>query len=544
MYSIIIVDDEGEVREGIKKNINWAEYNFELVGDCENGFDAMEIVDKLKPDIVLTDICMPFVDGLELTKYIMDKYPQTKVIILTGYDEFEYAQNAVKYKAYDYILKPITANELRKILCKLSKELDLEKEKLEDFNRLKLLLNESLPLVKERFLNRMLIGKQTDNKINERFEQFNIKLAGNVFIALAIDLDDNENTNSDIALPETEEELLHFAVYNICETILSEPGNGVSFQNSNEKTVIILAGDDNLNLHDRAVKTAEEIKQTVEKHLKLTVTVGIGMCCSSIGDIHHSYKYAESAVDYRFLLGKNRVISINDIEGKKSEKPTFNKEWRRKLVIAIKTGTISEIDSITSKLVENLKESYEFIEKSYYQIQKIVIHIIGALNELDVSETEVFGKEGGLLTEVYTMKTLEEIEEWLKNLCNRASCYLTGKRNDNSLIHAKRAEEYIRDNYRDPNISLNSICKHLLMSTSYFSSVFKNHTGQTFIEYLTKVRMEKAMELLKISDMKVYEISEEVGYNDPHYFSLIFKKIFGTAPSEFRERYVENGYVS
>lgn len=542
MYTIMIVDDEGEVREGIKNNINWAEYNFELVGDCENGFDAMEMVDKLQPDIVLTDICMPFVDGLELTKYITDKYPQTRVIILTGYDEFEYAQNAVKYKAYDYILKPITANELRKILTKLSQELDAEKEKLEDFNRLKLLLNESLPILKERFLNRILSGNQTDNKIHEKFEQFNIKLVGNAFIAIEIDLDDN--SSFDDTQPEVEDELLHFAVYNICETIISDSGNGIAFQNSNEKTVVILAGEDTLSLHDRAVKTAEEIKQTVEKHLKVTVTVGIGMCCSSIVDIHHSYKYAESAVDYRFLLGKNRVISINDIEGKKSEKPAFNKEWRRKLVVAIKTGTISEIDSITTKLVENLKESYESIEKSYYQIQNIVIHIIGALNELGFSELEVFGKEGGLLTEVYTIKTLEEIEDWLKNLCKKASGYLTGKRDDNSLIQAKKAEEYIRSNYRDPNISLNSICKHLLMSTSYFSSVFKNHTGQTFIEYLTRVRIEKAMELLKISDMKVYEISEEIGYKDPHYFSLIFKKISGNTPSEFRERYEENGHVS
>ncbi len=534
MYTILIVDDESVVREGIKRNINWNEHGFELVGDCENGLEAMEAVEKLCPDIVLTDICMPFVDGLELTKFIMERYPRTRVIILTGYDEFEYAQQAVKLKAFDYMLKPITANELRNVLDKLKNELDEETEKLEDFNRLKSQLRESLPLLKERFLNRLILGINKDDKIHDKLAQFNMKLTGEAFLALSVDIDDYGDFK--LVHPETDDELMQFAVFNICEEISQTRGNCIVFQNSSDKTVIILADSGSDSAREAATSLAEEIRQSVEKYLKFTVTIGIGKVCSGIHDINLSYKYAQSALDYRFLLGKNRVISINDMEGNIIERPAYNKDWERKLVSAIKTGTITEIDEIAVALIQNLKESYVSMKKCYYQVQQLVMSVIGALNELGVAEADVFGEDGSLLAEVYKMKTLDETESWLKDLCRKASLYLTGRRNDFCEVQASKAEEYIRERYADPDISLNSICKHLLMSTSYFSSVFKSQTGHTFVEYLTKVRVEKAMEMLKATGMKTYEIAEKVGYGDPHYFSLIFKKTAGCTPSEYRER--------
>lgn len=535
MYTILIVDDESFVREGIKENIDWNKHGFELVGDCENGLQAMEAVDRFKPDIVLTDICMPFVDGLELTRYIVEKYACTKVVILTGYDEFEYAQQAVKLKAFDYMLKPITANELRKVLDKLKKELDEESSKLEDLNRLKKQLRESLPLLRERFLNRLISGNLKTSEIKDKLDYFSIKLSGSCYLAFTLDIDDYGDFK--LSHPGTEDELLQFAVFNICEEIISSRANCIVFQNSTEKPVMIIAGDEPQALQEASADLSEEIRQAVEKFLKFSVTIGIGKSCTDIGDINLSYKYALSALDYRFLMGKNRVISINDIEGNVLERPAYNNEWERKLVSAIKIGTTEDIEAIASLLIQNLKESYTSIQKCYYQIQQAVMSVIGALNELGISETEVFGEEGRLLAEVYRLKTLDETKEWLKKLFKTASGYLTGRRNDNCQIQAEKAIEYIKDNYSDPGISLNAICKHLLMSTSYFSAVFKSYTGQTFVEHLTKVRVEKAMELLKSTNLKTYEIAEKVGYNDPHYFSLIFKKSSGYSPSEYRDRF-------
>lgn len=534
MYTILIVDDESFVREGIKENINWQEHGFELVGDCSNGMEAMEAVDKFKPDIVLTDICMPFVDGLELTRYIVEKYPWIKVVILTGYDEFEYAQQAVKLKAYDYMLKPITANELRKVLDKLKKELDDESHKLEDFNKLKKQLRESLPLLKERFFNRLIQGNLRDSEIWEKLEHFDIDLAGNTYLVFTVDIDDYGDLK--LAHPETDDELFHFAVYNISEEILSEKEKCIVFQTSTEKTVAILVGEDAQTLQESAISSAEKIRQAVEKYLKFSVTIGIGKSTTNICDINLSYKYALSALDYRFLLGKNRVIGIYDIEGSTIERPIYNKEWERKLVSAIKTGTTDEINSITASLIQSLKESYTSVNKCYYQVQQAVMSVIGALNELGVSEMEVYGEEETLLTGIYKLKTLDEIRKWLEGLFRRASDHLTGRRNDYCQVQAAKAVEYIKENYFNTELSLNAICKHLLMSTSYFSSIFKNYTGQTFVEYLTKVRVEKAMELLKATSLKTYEIAEKVGYNDAHYFSMIFKKASGCSPSDYRDR--------
>ncbi|MCX7711151.1 MAG: response regulator [Clostridia bacterium] len=534
MYKILIVDDESFVREGIKENIDWKKHGFELVCDCENGLEAMEAVDKFKPDIVLTDICMPFVDGLELTRYIVEKYPWIKVVILTGYDEFEYAQQAVKLKAFDYMLKPITANELRKVLDKLKTELDEEYDKLEDLNKLKKLLRESLPLLKERFLNCLLQGTLKSSEIKEKFEYFNIHLAGNTYLALTVDIDDYGDLK--LAHPETDAGLFQFAVYNISEEILSQKQNCIVFQNNTEKTVIILGNENERSLQESAIGISEEIRQAVEKYLKFTVTIGIGKTILSISDLYDSYKYALSALDYRFLLGKNRVISIHDMEGSLVEKSAYNKELELKLVSAVKIGTAEDIDNITSQLIQNLKESYTSINKCYYHVHQIVMSVIGALNELGHSESEVFGENRTLLTEVYQFKTLEETKLWLDNLFKRASEYLRGRRNDYYQTQAEKAVEYIKSKYDDPDISLNSICKHLLMSTSYFSSIFKSHTGQTFVEYLTKVRVEMAMKLLKGTNLKTYEVAEKVGYKDPHYFSMIFKKTLGCTPSDYRER--------
>jgi len=471
---------------------------------------------------------------LQLTRFVLEKFPRTRVIILTGYDEFEYAQQAVKLKAYDYILKPITASELRKILDKVKRDLDSEAAKMEDINKIKMQLRESLPLLKERFLNRLVSGLMQKEKVNEKLEYFGIRFEGNCFVTLVIDVDDFREFSR--YHPGTEDELLLFAVYNISEEFVNKESCGVVFQNNNEKTVAVLCGENMELIRETAVWISEQIRQAIEKYLMFTVSIGVGAVCDSLDDIKNSYKGAVSALDYRFLLGKNRVISISDMEGHGNPPSDYNKEWERKLVSGIKTGTNGEIDCIIGNIVESLKNSYTSIERCYIHIQQVVVSIIDAVSELGISEHDVFGSGRSPLTEVYGFKTLEEVEAWLGSLCRRVSGFISDRRDNYCKIQALEAQEYIKRNYMDENISLNSVCKHLLISTSYFSMIFKNYTGETFIEYLTGVRIEKAMELLKTSNLKTYEIAHRVGYSDPHYFSLIFKKAAGQTPTEYRDK--------
>lgn len=533
MYKILIVDDESIVREGIRDTINWEELGFEFAGDCADGREAIEAVNTLQPDVVLTDIYMPFVDGLELARYISEKFPRIKVVILTGYDEFEYAQQAVKLKVYDFLLKPITANELRKILEKMKSDLDKEAKKSEDLSKLKMQLRESLPLLKERFLERLVSGHLRSGELDDKLKLFDIDFTGTKFIALAVDIDDYGQL--DMIHQKGEDELLLFAVFNICEEIVLRGKNGIVFQNRNDKTVAILSGNTILSLKEAAMRLSEEIQQSVEKYLEFTVTIGLGVICSSLTDISRSYKGAISALDYRFVLGKNKVINIMDMEHNTSEFSFHKMQWDKKIASAIKIGTSDEIDKLVEAAIKDLKATLMPVERCYIYMQQILTSVINTIDELGVDESEVFADRNPF-TEVYSFQTLDEMEAWLMELCHKASKAILEKRSDYSKVQVERAIEYIRENYNDKGISLNSVCKHLFISTSYFSLIFKNNTGKTFVEYLTKVRVEKAMELLKTTNMKSYEISNRVGYDDPHYFSLIFKKETGMTPTEYREK--------
>ncbi|WHH58071.1 response regulator [Petroclostridium sp. X23] len=534
MYKILVVDDESVVREGIKNNINWSEYGFELVGGCKDGSEAIEVIENNHLDVVITDICMPLIDGIELTRYISNNYSNIKVIILTGYDEFEYAQQAIKLKALDFILKPITAKEFCEVLEKVKSDLDEEVANINNLNNLESQLTKSLPLLRERFLKRLVSGFYGTEKIQEKLDYFNIKVCGEFFLVISVDVDDYDEMNSFYA--DSEEELLLFAVNNVCEEIVLKYNNGIVFQNDNQKIVIILNGEDSQLLNENGMIISEEIRSMIEKYLKFTVTVGISDICSSLKLINTAYEESMAALDYRFLVGKNKVTSIKDMEENNRAVSRYKKVATDKLITGIKTGTIQNVDDIITEIVENLKNSYTSLQQCYIQVQQILISIMDTLNELGINIEAVFGNSNIDLSEVYKFKALDEIECWLKDISRNISVHISKKRTDHFEMQAIKAVEYIKNNYNDQNISLNSICKHLLVSTSYFSMIIKNYVGETFIEYLTRVRVEKASELLKNTNLKTYEIAEKVGYKDPHYFSLIFKKATGLSPTEFREK--------
>lgn len=532
MYKILIVDDEAVVREGIRDNIDWNSHGYSFVGDCENGLDAMEAVDSLMPDVVLTDICMPFMDGMELAKYISEKYPRIRIVILTGFEEFEYAQQAVKLKAYDFILKPITSLELKKILAKIKGDLDAEKEEREDISRLKIQLRESLPLLRERFLNRLVSGNIGKKELSERLQYFNVKLSGEYFVSMIVDIDDYS------ALPELEpgidNQLFPFAVFNISEEISANSDNSVVFQNRNDGTAIILAGGSKEDLYERAVKIAEDIKQSIERYLGFTVTIGIGSISCKLEDIAFSYEKSLSALDYRFLLGKNQVISVLDMERNAGNTVIYNRNLDKELISEIKTGSSNKIAGVIYKIIKYLEEGYVSMHKCHVYVQQLIVSLLNLLDEMDIPSAEIFKNTSTPFAEIYQLKTLEDMKAWLGSVCSGICKAVAAKRNDFCEDIVIKAKEYIFANYNDEDISLNSICKHLLISTSYFSLIFKNSTGETFIEFLSRVRIEKAMELLKSTNMKTYEIAEKIGYGDSHYFSMVFKRMAGTTPTEYR----------
>ncbi|MCC3375406.1 response regulator [Cohnella sp. REN36] len=536
MYKVIVVDDEAVVREGLKMTIRWEEHGFELAGDYANGREAWDAIERRKPDLVISDISMPYMDGLELAELVATQFPYIKMIILTGYDQFEYAQQAIRLRVSDFILKPITAREIRELLDKVRREMDEEARRLEDLSRLQHQLHQSLPLLKERFLERLVALELGKPEIDERFAYFGLPPLAPSCLVMVADIDDFGERDAHFG-DAHDAEFLRFAAFNIFEETVQGRSDVLLFRTREERMVAILSGrTEESDLYDQAFAIAEEVRHLVEKFLKFTVTIGVGRPCVSAEQLPLSYRGALSALDYRFLLGKNRVLSVADLEAVPPA-PRPQPDAERLLAAAVKTGTATEAYAQIERLVAELKASWMPVGPCFLQVQRVVLLLVNAMQEMGIAGGAEDGLEPQLwLTDVYRFKTLDEIEFWLKQVVGAMMEAAQANRNHYTLQQIVRAKAYIEANYGNEKLSLQELCRHVLMSTSYFSLVFKQQTGETFVEFLTRVRIEKAKELLLGTALKFYEIAEKVGYGDPNYFSILFKKHTGCTPRDFRDR--------
>lgn len=530
MYKVFIVDDEAVVRDGLKRTIGWQELGFELIGDYANGREALDAIDLNMPDLIISDISMPFMDGLALTAAAGSKYPHIKMIILTGYDEFEYAQQAIRLKVSDFILKPITAQEIRELLLKVKAEMDEETRRREDFSRLYSQLKQSLPLLKERFLERLVVTGMKAEEAQERFRYFGLTPLASPCLAMVADIDDFGSRPLQRESGQ-DTEILRYAAYNLFEEIALRE-DLLLFRTREERIALIVSdGAEDTDVYEKAFRVAEEARFYIHKYLKFTVTIGVGQAVQAVQQLTASYTSALSALDYRFLLGKNRVISLLDMESRPALAETLRPDWDRQLASAVKTGSLEEIRQLIREFVCDLKQGMAPMDSCIFHIQKVILSLMNTIQELDLHEPRSI-----LLTDVYKYKTLDEIEAWLTQTVTSVMNAVAENRHHLTRMQIRKAVDYIETHYADEDISLQHLCRHVLMSTSYFSLVFKQHTGETFVEYLTRTRMDKAKELLAHTGLKFYEIAGQVGYNDPNYFSILFKKHAGMTPREFRDR--------
>lgn len=530
MYKIILIDDEDEVREGIKSRTDWASCGFDMVGDFANGRDALDSLEQLQPDIVITDICMPFMDGLELTARIAEQYRDVVVVIVTGYEDFEYAKQAIKLKVKDYLLKPVNLQEFTAFLHKMKLELDEAKAKREDLSELKLQLNQSLPLLKERFLERMAVSRLKKDEIERKFRFFRLSLPGPAYTAMVGDIDDFMRESYEN--PDSEIELLRFAAFNIIQEIFEQEG-GIVFRTRDEKIAVFFAGNsDSIQLLVQTLTA--HAKHSVEKVLNMSFSMGIGRTYMEIQLLSQSFQEANSALDYRFLLGKSQIVSIGDLEFGKSFNSIKYNEWEKKLLTAMKTGSASKAAQVLAEGMDDLRNSFSTIDQCYGILYKLLVALMNLVSEAGFDHSELF--RDNQFSRLTALKTLNEVQSWLEKQCERIIQFLAAKRTDVTQSQMKLAEAYIRERYSDESFSLQQVCHHIYMSISYFSAQFKLHTGETFVEYLTRIRLDKAKELLSITQLKTYEIAARVGYNDPQYFSVIFKRNTGMTPKEYRAR--------
>ena len=533
MYKVLLVDDEPLIREAISENTNWSELGYELIGTAKNGKEAIEVIKKSPPDLLLTDICMPYVDGVELTKYVHETFPETKVVIISGYDEFEYAKMAVRYQVMEYILKPITAKELSGTLQKVKEKLDDERKKERNMQKIRGAYISNLPLMRGRFLNSfMQKGTLEDRIIKERLKEYEIEFSDTRFMSAIIIgdsfskfLSNEEGAGHGLA---------HFAIYNIAEESMREYGYGVTFQDIEERTFLIFNGGKGMERN--CISVCEEIQALIFKYTQIECTIGIGQSVDNISKLYYSFEDAKRALEYKFLLGGNQVIYANSLVQRFGESEVDVSAYAGELALAIKTGDKNEIRRGILAFLQQIREAYLSKNRSIFCVQNLILSLMSSLGDSVLSENNIFMAERDLLNEIYTKNQLAEVAENLIDFCNEIARSMHDQKDTYMKKQALLALDYIEKNYGDSGISLNTVCTRLAMSTSYFSSIFKAYTGETFIEALTKKRIEKAENLMEHSAKKTYEIADEVGYSDPHYFSSTFKKVTGMTPTEYAKK--------
>lgn len=525
-YSVLLVDDEEEVTQAIKRKLNWVEMGFEEPRYARNGLEALEVSEDQAPDVVMTDIQMPYMTGLELSKKLKELYPGIRIIIFSGYDEFEYAKEAIRLEAEEYILKPIDAGELKSVFERIHESLDKERDERQNLEKLKSYYMESLPLLQEDFFAALLDGKLEEKRIPKYLEDYSIKLDGPFFCVAICHISTSE-------LPEgVSHVLLSVSVRRLAEERVDSSYNAKFF--SYLGSTVMIAQLTSTEAKTKFTDDCDRFCRLARTVCKANVTIGIGEIVGSVEDLKTSYDGAKDAVSYRVLYGTTKAINISEIAPPVVKQTVDLEADLHEIFKKIKM----EDEVALGKSVEDYIISGTSVDMSVSEYKFFVLEMISEIyrfmrgNQLNTDE--IFDAEDDAYDKLSQLEKTE-LMTWLKETCAKLQNMLREKRTDTTKSFVNKAIDYVADHYADQDLSVDRICSELSVSSAYFSTVFKKETGKTFVTYLTDYRMEKALQLLIEKNEKTYVIAQQVGYGDPNYFSYVFKKQFGTSPSKYKQ---------
>ncbi len=532
LYRVLLVDDEEEIREGIIKKIDWESLGYTIAGDAENGLEALEKAEHLHPDVVITDIKMPFMNGLELGERLSVVMPSTKLIIFSGFDDFEYAQKAIKLNVAEYVLKPVNASELMETLKKLKQKLDREFDEKRDVEMLRRNYTDSLPVMREQFLVGLIEGRIPEERLLAQAPLLNIDLTQADHWAVALVRADS--APKDGAVLHGEEELIPFSLKCTVEEILGTYCTFTGFLYSDCVAVIAELKPKTGIL--QLINGMNEICKSAERVLGVKVMAGVGTVCSNLTEVRHSYREAQNALDYSAAMGAGKAVYIADIEPDTSIKLQFDEHDEREIINGIKMGSEEEIAKQISALF--VRFELQLLPFSQYQIylMEMMTSLLKVMRAYELSTEEIFGDRFNYVNIIASLHSPAEMKQWCTECCIKISTLIKRERMDSTKLLAQNAKRYIEENYHNTELSVESLCSFLHVSPAYFSTVFKRETGMSFVAYLTEVRLQQAINLLNTTSDKTYIIAEKVGYFEPNYFSYVFKKNFGVSPSKYRSK--------
>ncbi|MBS6646465.1 MAG: response regulator [Clostridiaceae bacterium] len=534
MYTVIIADDEEALRKAIIKRIDWNAVGFEVIGEAENGAEALELVEKLGPDLLLTDIRMPFISGIELARQAREIRPYMQIAFLSGYESFAYAQQAIQYNIISYLLKPISAEELTEEMKRIKEKLDNRFANLKrgiqdgDFSereRRMELAEFLLPMLMDQDEPLQDLSQEKKLLMEQRASELGLRRlpAENVcYMVLVTGFFGGSGENM------TAVEHVNFV-----NSILKKYVQFGSVISKGKVISVISAVGRDLGKYIHILVT--EILQSAERILGLKCRIGVSRDFSAVFMSGVAYSEAVAAMHYvpSDAVG---VQFISDMESGEFQKFEYIEEIVAELDQIIKTGSRGELEKFLTSLFSRVSAEKEMKSSRDLLVIQILATVYRTVSmSLDNNVPMEVLSKFSFLEKGFTRESLDEVQAKVASLCRQAQDIIANHRKVSSELLSDKAIQLIETGFADETMTLVSLSEQLHISSNYLSATIKKTTGETFISLLTKKRMEKAKEYILCTPMKIQEIAARCGYSDQHYFSYCFKKYYGKSPNKMRE---------
>jgi two-component system response regulator YesN len=530
MIKLLLVDDETVTRKGLIKHIPWKELGVDVVQDVNNGIEALEIARQFQPDIVITDILMPGVDGIRLGMTIREQFPFCKIIYISGYSDKEYLKAAIKISAVSYVEKPINISEAGEAIKKAVSMCNEDKKReMNDQNR-DALICENLQHIKQDILNSLLCPKKDLTKMMKYLDIINIgfKLEGTYQVMMI-------KIHRDIEISNEESPIIHSRLLETLDNSLSSIRH-ISGSKDKDHIIAILSSD-TANFKNKLESSFDSVLNSAGDDS----TAGIKLFCAishnvaGMDMIFEAYLAAEQAVHKAFFYGYNYIAFQSDANNDpcridESIVPVFTRfieEGKEEEAVSLIENYCIEIKKHDNDVIKNIKNVF-------FNLMMVLLH---ESEKKNISLFETGDNEKKLIGDkISGCQTLQELKA---NLVRKTRSLFENKKemkSSNSTV--AEAMRYVQENYSDNKLSTKVLADHVYLTPTYLSSLFKKATGKTISEFIVEIRISKSKGFLLDYQSKLYEVARRVGYTDANYYAKIFKKVTGLNPSEYREKYV------
>jgi len=527
MYKVFVVEDEFVIREGIRNMMSYNNTNYTLCGEAGDGEMALAMIQELHPDILITDIKMPFMDGLELSKIVRRTMPWIRIIILSGYDEFDFARDAISIGVDEYLLKPVGATELFAVLNKVIIRFEEEKKQRTDIEMLHREIYSSTHVTKNKFLDKLIMGALSTTAALTEAQNANIDLIARYYVLLNVQIDASGTDYNDL-----------LEAKGCINRLLKDRTDIISFFRNEDNFLLIIKGTSRESIDQGAYETANVLKHEYETKTQAILTIGIGSITDRIGEISKSFLDSKKAIKFLSRFKPGQIIGINDIEKEPMTTSfimTGHDSIDEKLKYASRKDIPDMIEHYTQGIDNSNTQSFLF---TYYILMDIVVGSSRLITELggDAHSIILEMDNPTLLFDIAASK--ETFTHYVINLLEKVIDFRDSCQDMRYGNVIRKARKYINDHYSSASISLNTVAAEVALSPNHFSTIFSQETGETFIEYLTHTRIDQAKILLTTTSMRLADIALTIGYNESHYFSYLFKKNVGMSAREYRQKFI------